>query len=58
MPQFDYEMPVAVNGQIATGDPRSIASYTNELLAQESEVAIGGTTDGTYTVQIDGEEGQ
>jgi len=57
MPQFEFDHPILVNGQISESGPRKIDSLLNELLAQETEVPIGGTTDGTYTVQIDGEEG-
>jgi hypothetical protein len=57
MPQFDFNHPVLVKGQIAESGPRLIDSYTNELLAQSNDIPIGGTTDGDYTVQIDGEEG-
>lgn len=61
MPQFDYGngtgQPVYRNGQIADGGPRAIDSGINELLAQANSIAVGGTTDGTYTVRIIGEEG-
>ncbi len=58
MPQFDYTHPVLKLGQIATSEPWSIDSYVNELLAQESEVTVGGSAiAGTYTIQVDGPEG-
>jgi hypothetical protein len=37
--------------------PWTVDSYENPLLSQESTVTVGGTTDGVYTVQIDGPEG-
>lgn len=57
MPQFSYVHPVAVNGQIAEDGPVLIDSYLNAYVAQESDVDLGGNDNGTYTVQIDGEEG-
>lgn len=57
MPQFQYDQPVAINGQIASMSPWTVDSYENPLLSQESTVTVGGTTDGVYTVQIDGPEG-
>ena len=57
MPQFSYDHPVAINGQIASMSPATVDSYENPLLAQVSTVTVGGTTDGVYTVQIDGPEG-
>ena len=57
MPQFSYDHPVAINGQIASMYPITVDSYENPLLAQVSTVTVGGTTDGVYTVQIDGPEG-
>ena len=57
MPQFSYDHPVAINGQIASMSPATVDSYENPQLAQISTVTVGGTTDGVYTVQIDGPEG-
>lgn len=57
MPQFQYNQPVAINGQIASMSPWTVDSYENPLLSQVSTVTVGGTTDGVYTVQIDGPEG-
>lgn len=57
MPQFNYDHPGLLVGQQASGNPVTINSYINALLAQESEVTVGGTDAGDYTVQIDGDEG-
>ena len=59
MPQYEYDMPIGRVGQIATQTDNGgeIDSYENELFAQQSEIAIGGTDDGVYTIQIQGEEG-
>jgi len=57
VPQFQYNQPVAINGQIASMSPWTVDSYENPLLSQVSTVTVGGTTDGVYTVQIDGPEG-
>lgn len=59
MPQFDFVQEQLLLGAVATttaggGD---IDSYTNEVLAQVNTIPIGGTTDGVYTVQLDGDEG-
>ena len=56
-PQFSYDHPVAVNGQIAESGPRRIRSYLNALVAQLSTILWAGTTaDGSYAVRIVGEE--
>lgn len=57
MPQFQYTDKLLSIGQVAEDGTSDADSYANELLAQVTEVAIGGTTDGTYTVQFEGEEG-
>ena len=58
MPQFDYTHPTLLLGQVASGNPYTINSYLNALLAQESEISIGaGPAAGDYTVRIVGEEG-
>jgi hypothetical protein len=57
MPQFEYDHPIAFEGQIATGDARAIKSRNNELLAQEDDWGFGAAVTGTYTLQIVGEEG-
>ena len=57
MPQFDYNIPIAVLGQLAVYDPARIDSLVVEVPVQHDEVPIGGTTDGTYTIRIEGEEG-
>lgn len=55
MPQFDYTHRALMLGQIATTETWDVDSYVNELLAQESEVLVGGAAiAGTYTIQIDG----
>jgi hypothetical protein len=57
MPQFSYDHPVLLLGQIASTNPWTINSYLNALLAQESGVTIGGTDAGDYTIQFDGPSG-
>ena len=58
MPQFDYTHPTLLLGQVANGNPYTINSYLNALLAQESEITIGaGPAAGDYTTRIVGEEG-
>ena len=58
MPQFDYTLQAASDGMIATANPVEIESYTNPLLAQISDIAIGAApAGGTYTIQIEGPEG-
>lgn len=59
MPQFDFVQEQLLLGAVATANAGGgdIDSYTNEVLAQANTIPIGGTTDGTYTVQLDGEEG-
>ncbi len=57
MPQFQYNMPQWLVGQIASMSPWTVDSYANPLLNQITEVTVGGTTDGVYTLQVDGEEG-
>lgn len=58
MPQFDYTHPLLRLGMIGTASPWTIDSYGNALLAQASSVTAGGVAvAGSYTVQIDGEEG-
>jgi hypothetical protein len=57
MPQFNYEHQRWSLGQIASGNPLTINSYLNALLAQESVVTVGGTDAGDYTIRIVGEEG-
>jgi hypothetical protein len=57
MPQFDYTKNALLLGQISSATPWAIDSYLNELTAQVSRIALGGSDDGTYTVQIVGPEG-
>ena len=59
MPQFDFVQEQLLLGAVATTNAGGgdIDSYTNEVLAQVNTIPIGGTTDGTYTVQLDGDEG-
>ncbi len=57
MPQFEFVQPVGLLGAVASGAVEEIDSYTNPLLAQANTVPIGGTTDGVYTIQLDGEGG-
>jgi hypothetical protein len=55
MPQLNYTHRALMLGQIATTENYDADSYINELLAQESEVTVGGAAiAGTYTIQIDG----
>jgi len=55
MPQLNYTHRALMLGQIATTETYDADSYINELLAQESEVTVGGAAiAGTYTIQIDG----
>lgn len=57
MPQFDYDHPIAFNGQIADSRTRSIRSLLNVLVAQESAILWNGNTaDADYSVRIQGEE--
>lgn len=58
MPQFQYQHPVAFNGQIAEYAQDGIRSYLNALVAQQTEVQWAGTgAAGDYTVRIVGDDG-
>jgi hypothetical protein len=58
MPQFSYDLPIAVLGQLAVYDPARIDSLINLLPSQQSTVTTGGTaTAGVYTIKVVGEEG-
>lgn len=58
MPQFQYTHPALQLGQVATEDPWTIDSYTNELLAQVSQIVVGGAAAaGDYVITIQGPEG-
>ena len=58
MPQFAYgEQPRLLLGQVYSMDDISKDSYINPLLPQIDTVAFAGLGSGTYTIQIQGEEG-
>lgn len=57
MPQFNYDYPIGVLGQLAVYDPARIDSLGVLVPSQADEIAIGGVDLGTYTVRIEGEEG-
>ena len=58
MPQFVYgEQPRLLLGQVYSMDAISKDSYINPLLPQIDTVAFAGLGSGTYTIQIQGEEG-
>ena len=52
MPQQNYTAPLLALGSRSSQDPAAVTTATNEDMAQVSSIAIGGTTDGTYTVQL------
>jgi len=58
MPQFQYEHPIAFNGQIAEYAQDGIRSYENPFQAQETEVQWSGTgAAGDYSIRIVGDDG-
>lgn len=58
MPQVDYNLPIAVLGQLAVYDPASIDSLINLVPNQQTDVVTGGTaTAGVYSITVVGEEG-
>lgn len=56
MPQYDYTLDAKIPGQILSQD-YATRTFTNPIVAQVSTATVGGTTDGTYTIQIVGPEG-
>lgn len=57
MPQFNYDQPQWRLGQAANARNKQSDSLGNELFAQITTVTAGGFTSGTYTMQIEGDEG-
>ena len=57
MPQYDYQRIAGSPGMLAIWRPEDLDSLVVKVPAQEDDVPIGGTTDGTYTMAIQGEEG-
>jgi len=59
MPQFSYDRKLALNGQECDGyGPRLVKSFTNALLAQESDIVLGAFSNGTYTVRLSNADGR
>lgn len=59
MPQFTYDRKLALNGQECDGyGPRLVKSFTNALLAQESDIVVAGFNAGTYTVRLSNSDGR
>lgn len=56
--QFSYDYPIATLGQIGTwAGLVEIDSLVWPLLAQNTDIAVGGATAGLHTVRIEGQEG-
>lgn len=59
MPQHSYERKSAINGRACSGfGPERIESYTNALLAQESDIVVAGFDAGTYIVRLSHADGR
>jgi hypothetical protein len=59
MPQVSYERKSRINGRAASGNrPECIESYTNALLAQESDIVVADFDAGTYTVRLSNVDGR
>ena len=57
MPQFNYTPASGLPGMLSIWSPEDIDSLLVAVPVQKDEVQIGGTTDGDYWVQIQGDEG-
>jgi hypothetical protein len=57
MPQYTYTRPAGLPGMLSIWDDDDIDSLVVATPTQQDQVPIGGTDDGDYWVQIQGEEG-
>lgn len=52
MPQQSYVAPLLALGSFSSQDPKAVTKASVENMAQVSSIAIGGTDNGTYTIQL------
>jgi hypothetical protein len=57
MPQFSYDFPIAILGQLAVFDPARIDTLVAEVPVQINDIQVVTFPDGTYTITAVGEEG-